>query len=628
MDFQIWNNNNMGGINDYFTGAQGQDNITGNTDSLQTYDNAWVIVFNDTNYSGDYMKINPNSSLSDLNKINRYNSAGAVVGDWKNQIRSFVIYKQEPAFWSSGSVPSSNDLTGLHQNQVLFTEDGDFLGDNRVFTGPYNAGSLNEVGYTTDGHKMSGTEAPSALKTGPGAWLIGFDHTDFDGDFLKVLPSVSYPDLNNVGRYDLSGNKDGDWKNQIQSFLLYTYQPEFWNTPYSRPYVDFATLYSLYPYPSSSASDDKIVYMVEDSTYTIDCPDFTEQSTTQSLSVNENDDTTNLPANGWAKYHINLVHENPALVQNDTCEFDMYFDNSGSLVQIEHFNMSLGGAYQISEALINTVDFVAWYYGTTGAIETLGISEEAADAFVEVFDFVTAAFNKFANLIYKISDNGGQFYFLPVVCHTINRICTTVAKPYSINIYTNPDDSRQNYSMAFDNNSFPGALNTQLDNGSASGWQQENVQDGGTYPFNQAVEFTCQSFPFRTWYQESSVSAELGIFVSCKIDYEIDSNSKDDHIILLLGFKLPDINGDKPELTFAQATVQFTDGSNPNVMTPPYSSVSGTSYYSGDVINSIYTYIQNALANVQMQSNQGGRQYIADVTKCNMLAIAQCTSFQ
>ncbi|MBO9617092.1 MAG: hypothetical protein J7619_30675 [Dyadobacter sp.] len=629
MDFILWNNNDQGGGSDSYAGAQGQENIDANNDSLQTSSGTWVIVFDGTEYTGNIWKINPSTYESDLNHVDRYDSSGSKVGVWKNAIQSFILYKQEPAFWNNSSWPSKSELISLQENQALFTENGNFEGDNRVFTGPYNAGSLSDIGYANDSDKMTGTGGVTALRTGNGSWLIIFDDTDFDGDFLKIGPNVTYPDLNNVERKNLNGDNDGDWKNQIQSFLLYAYQPEFWNTPYSRPYVDFSTFYGLYPYPTSSESDNKVVYMVEDSTYTVDCPDFTEQSTTQSLSSYENDDTTNLPAEGWTKYGMSLTHENPALTRDDTCTFDAYFDNTGTLVSIQHFDMQLNGAMQISQALIDTVDFVAWYYGTTGAIETLGISEEAADAFVDVFDFVTAAFNKFSAAIYKVSDNGGQFYFLPVVCHTLNRLCTTVAKPFNTQIYTQSGDQRQNYSMAFDNSAFPNSLNSVVSGyGSVQNWQQENTGNGGTYPFNQAAEYTYDSYPFRTWYQESSVSAQLGIFVSCKLDYEIGDNSKDDHVILLLGFRIPNTAGDLPTLTFAQATVQFTDGSNTNIMTPPYNNVSsGTSYYASDVIGAVYNYIQDQLTNVTMNSSQQGRKYLADVTQANMQAICNCVSF-
>ncbi|MNL73735.1 hypothetical protein D3C87_1992370 [compost metagenome] len=74
--------------------------------------------------------------------------------------------------------------------------------------------------------------------------------------------------------------------------------------------------------------------------------------------------------------------------------------------------------------------------------------------------------------------------------------------------------------------------------------------------------------------------------------------------------------------------MQFTDGSNPNIMTPPYNNVSsGTSNYTSDVIDSVCDYIQSNLSGVSMNGSQQGRQYLADVTKANMQAICDCVSF-
>jgi hypothetical protein len=266
--------------------------------------------------------------------------------------------------------------------------------------------------------------------------------------------------------------------------------------------------------------------------------------------------------------------------------------------------------------------------GTTGAIETLGISEEAADTFVDVFDFVTGAFNKIANFVYKVTDNGGQFYFLAVVCHTLNRICTTVSSPFNTQVYTNPNDTRKNYQMAFSNANFPNALKSTIGSSSNLNWQvKQDLFSTSNTEFQQVVEYTYQNYPFRTWYQESSVSAKLGMFVSCKIDYEIGDNSKDDHIIVLMGFKLPSTNGASPILTFAQAIVQFTDGTNTNIITPPYNSIANTTYHTSDIISSIHSYIHNALSSVKTDSNSAGRPYIADVTQDNMIAISNCMSF-
>ncbi len=396
---------------------------------------------------------------------------------------------------------------------------------------------------------------------------------------------------------------------------MYPAQPGFWSTPYSRAYIDFATLYSLYPYPTSKVTNDDIAYVVEDSTYKIDEPEFIDQSTTQQLSVYLIDDTTDLPTDGWTKYHVYQQHENTGS-HNDKAEYDVYFDNNGRLISIQRFQWSSDGAFQVPQTLIKSVDLVAWYLGTASSLVSFGIGKEVADTFIEVFNFVCNVFNKIASAIYKATDNGGQFYFLPVICHTLNRVCTTVAKPYNYPAYTDANDPRNNYKMAFSNNDFPAALSNALsDNGSAKDWAQSAT--GKISTFNQVVEFTYENNLYRTWYQESSVSAQLGMFVSCKIDYETGDKSKDDHIILLMGFAIP-AGGQVPVISFAQVIVQFADGSNTNIQSNAYNT---------DVINSIYDDLRTRLAGISMNNSQQGRQYIADITKANMNAINACMRY-
>jgi hypothetical protein len=490
------------------------------------------------------------------------------------------------------------------------------MGANRTFAAPYNGSMAVNVGYTTNHIQMSGTTSISSLKTGPNVWMVIFDHEHTVGNFRKINPNTAEGKLSNWSRMDVNGNKKGNWENEIDSFLIYPAEPGFWPTKYSRPYVDFATLYNLYPYPTSKSTDDDIEYVVGDSTYKIDEPEFQCQSTTQLLSVYLAGDSTELPTDGWTKYHVYQQHKNTGS-HNDKAEYDIYFDNNGRLASIQLFEWSSDGAFQVPQSVIKSVDLVAWYFGTASSLVSFGVGKEVADAFIEVFNFVCNVFNKIANAVYKATDNGGQFYFLPVICHTLNRICTTVAKPYNYPVYADVNDPRNNYKMAFSNSNFPAALNSALNgNGSANNWIQS--ASGKTSTFNQVVEFTYQNNHYRTWYQESSVSAQLGMFVSCKIDYETADDSKDDHIILLMGFAIPS-EGHTPVISFAQVIVQFTDGSNTNIQSGAYNT---------DVINSIYNDLQSKLTSVSMNSSQQGRRYIADVTKANMNAINECMSYR
>ncbi len=92
-----------------------------------------------------------------------------------------------------------------------------------------------------------------------------------------------------------------------------------------------------------------------------------------------------------------------------------------------------------------------------------------------------------------------------------------------------------------------------------------------------------------------------------------------------MGFKMPGTGENAPILTFAQATVQFTNNPDDNnIMTPAYSGISGAGNYTTDIIGSVYNFIA---ANVPQDASEPGRACIADVTKANMIAISQCTNY-
>lgn len=637
VDFEIWNNNDRGGGHDSFSNTQYQDSIVDNTDSLQTIANTWVIVFNDSNYTGHMMQIDPGSTgnyLSDLNHLHRYPSSivypnngdgsitvlsGSNEGDWKSQIKSFILYKSRPSWW--GRTPTNDELFYPGDDKALFTENTNFLGDNRTFATPYNAVNLGSIGYTTNSHEMYSTVlggSINSLRTGRNVWLTIFDDVDCNGCAKLISPNTSYADLNNQTRNDFLGNTKGDWKNQIASFLMYPAKPGFWDTNYPRPYIDFSKLFALYPGTTNKNTDDKIVYVIEDSTYQVNEPEVKIQTTTQSLdNYYINDDFSKLPSDGWTKYHVELSHENTA-GRNDKAEMDLYFDNNGKLVSIQHFQWTSGSAYVIPQQLITIVDDEAWVLGTAGAIETLGISEEAADTFIEVFDFVCKVFNDMTTFIYKMSDDGGRYYFLPVICHTINRICTTIWSSFNLPNYISPTDSRNNQSFTFDYQQYHNSL-------MSSGYSFNNLNNwgvksgsSGQLPFNQVMEYRYQNYNYRTWYQEVSFSNALGMIVSCKIDYEIDDH-KDDHIILMVGFRVPEAGQSAAVLNFAQATIQFTDQSNDNIMTTPCTG--------NDIVSNLTNQLSTALGKISPDSSKGGRAYLADMANANIKAIISCSKF-
>jgi hypothetical protein len=60
-------------------------------DSLQTGSQSWLVAWNQPNFSGDRLVVQPNTYLSDLNHVPRTGG-----GDWKDQITSYQLYNYNP----------------------------------------------------------------------------------------------------------------------------------------------------------------------------------------------------------------------------------------------------------------------------------------------------------------------------------------------------------------------------------------------------------------------------------------------------------------------------------------------------------------------------------------------------
>lgn len=55
-------------------------------DSIKTGNNSYLTVYDGAGFTGNVLKLGPNGTLSDLNKVERGQD-----GDWKNQIQSFQL---------------------------------------------------------------------------------------------------------------------------------------------------------------------------------------------------------------------------------------------------------------------------------------------------------------------------------------------------------------------------------------------------------------------------------------------------------------------------------------------------------------------------------------------------------
>ncbi|TDB64065.1 hypothetical protein [Arundinibacter roseus] len=165
---------------------------------------------------------------------------------------------------------------------------------------------------------------------------------------------------------------------------------------------------SLFPGAVSAKNGTAIEYTVEDSTYRIYNP---------SITSNSSSATT---------FDLQLDHVRGGAT-DDHVQLTVTF-NGSAVVQSVAYTWTPGNdGYQIPKGVIEAVDITAEVLGAVGALETAGISEAAAQEIVETFDTCCKIFNELSTHIVKWTDNGGRFYFLPVVCHTFNRLCVSVS---------------------------------------------------------------------------------------------------------------------------------------------------------------------------------------------------------
>ncbi|MEZ5015621.1 MAG: hypothetical protein R2800_01095 [Flavipsychrobacter sp.] len=389
----FYKNNDYDGDSDYYADPQGKESgVMNGIDSMKTGSDTWVVVYNSKYYEGDWMKVGPSTSLSDLNNTSR--SGG---GDWKNQIQSFVMYDSKPSFWDTSSGTPTLDLNGC---KVYFTENTNLKGDNKTYSGSTSVDSLLSVGYTTDLTK-SMYNSINSLKTGTGAWLAIYDETNYGGNYKRIYPNTTYKDLNSVSR-----GTDGDWKNQIQSFELYNQLPSNWSLSF-----DQDTFKGLFDgeYTDNKISGDAFAYQTQDAEYRIYAP------------------TISYPSIDTMVVSLSIDHI-IGMSTDDHVTLDLTF-NSDGLISITNYTWDAGSNYQIPDGVVKAVDISAEILGAVGALESCGISEAAANEFIEVFDTACKVFNDISNLMAKWSENdGGRFYLIPVVAHVINRACYSVVK--------------------------------------------------------------------------------------------------------------------------------------------------------------------------------------------------------
>ena len=566
---KFYTNNDYDNLLRTYTGAQAQSSpAISDIDSLKTGSNTWLIVYQYHNYGGDAMQVGPNAGLHDLNHVHTNRDGG----DWKNQISSFVMYDHQPSFWSSGSTTPKLDL---QDGKLLFAENANYEGDCRTFLANSSEGDLNNCDYNTNNTDRDMKNNITSLATATNVWLEVYDQPNYQGNVLKVPPSTQYNNLNDVER----GN-GFDWKNQIQSFRSFysNSEPASWVIN-----VDLSYFHSCYPdqYSDNTVNGTAIGYRTQDAQYRIydpkvDYPDVNTMDATIQIDHIISASTDD---------HSNLV---------------LSYNTQRQLIQISQ-DWSAGSAFEVPSWVIKTVDISAEVLGAVGALESAGVSEAAANEFIEVFDAACKTFNKVCQVIASLSESdGGRFYMIPVVCHTIARTSLAVSN----------DDNGNAPQMSFDH--------SQVANQLGGSWQQWHNTSGN---LNKQLEYQRNGYQYRTWYQEVSIMRQqAGMLVTCKVDFE--RTTYDDHIVLMVGFMA---TGSGPQAVFAQASIQFhtTDDSDfDNILAAPcYQSPDSNADIAQEVANSLATQIADM--DFGSASNNQARQTLPDIAKLNINTMIQ-----
>lgn len=518
----FWNNHNYGGESDSFSSPQRRTYTTSEAwDSLKTSSNTWVVVWDNSNFTGYYLKFGPNSDNSDLNKTDRGDD------DWKNQIKSFVMYGSKPSWWDNGSTPPQYDLN-LSSTQAVLCSDQNYCADDAIFTAESDQSDLNSVDYPTDTSRDLKNNI-SSLATGSSAYLEIWNATSYSGSYKRIQPNTKVPNLNDVYRLP-----DGDWNNQMQSFKLHGSKPDAtWDMGF-----DYEKFFAYFPNATTllDTSGYYKYYLTQDCGYDIRITGQSFTSTTMILSF---------------RIDYELVGH------NDKVTLDLEVNTDGTLNQIT-YEYEQGGAVQIPSSVIKAVDVSAEVLGAVGALETAGISEEAANSFIEAFDTFCDVFNKVSNGLYKLSEaNDGRFYLAGVGTQLLARALSSITVNGATPAAPSMDFDRSTFGTQLD-----AASGVSIDGGS-SNWTQWT---GTTGSLNQLLSYSQSGFNYRTWSPETSnYPTDLGLVASCKIDFA--NGVGDDHIILVVGFLK--VAGAAPTINFVQTSVQFYDDTDQNIMIEP-----------------------------------------------------------
>lgn len=488
---------------------------------------------------------------------------------------------------SSSNNPSPGD------KQVAFYQDKKYGGGYSIYDGPNQCASQYYMYYQGNVNSKDDnmTKDISSLKTGSNAWVTIYDGDNYTGQSLNFYPNTSCDNLK-----DHDDPTSHNWGDMIASWRLYTAIPSSWNTGF-----DKTTFEGQFPgwNKQSDLDGDYLNYETQGAGYHV-----------HQIGKSYPDEFT-------MKISLKVCYQITAGT-NDNVLLDILVNTDGSLNSIT-YTYNAGSAVQIPGWVEKAVDAGAEVAGAVGALESAGISEAAAQEFVEDFNTICNVFNKVASAVFKLSQNDdGRFYLVPVVSHVIVRALKSVTIQGSVPRTANP-------AINFSSNVFAGHLDeisgytVNKDGNGAYSWDQYT----GSGYLNTVLNYQKSSRNYRTWLQEVDVTRNnTGLVVSCKIDWE--NGAGDDHIVLFTGFAHTD-NG--VQMVFAQASVQFHHDEDDNLVTAAYTTdsqdASENMTYASNLAQAIYDDLNGQVValNLGTGDTDEGRKALPIIARDNVQAM-------
>lgn len=148
-------------------------------------------------------------------------------------------------------------------------------------------------------------------------------------------------------------------------------------------------------------------------------------------------------------------------------------------------------------------------------------------------------------------------------------------------------------------------------------WERFNGSDDDY--LNKQLSYSKNHFNYRTWSPETStLPTDLGLIVSCKIDFE--NGVGDDHIILIVGF-LKVAGTTDPTVNFIQASVQFYGDDDKNIMIDPIKSDPNNP--NQDLGQALYNALNDQISAYKFGTDgkNNGRNNLPDIAKDNLNAM-------